>query len=191
MEVSASSFVVALTAIVVLYTWRVLSWLWFEPKRKEKFLRDHGLVGTSYRFMSGDLKEMSQMAYAAKSKPMSLTHDVTPRLYPFLHKAFTTYGKNCFTWMGTKPVVHISEPILIREVLGKNYHYQKTWEVNPFVKFLLTGLVKADADQWNKHRKIINPAFHVNKIKVSCFSCFHFHDKMSLYVNLMYLYRFC
>ncbi|KAM0019707.1 putative secologanin synthase [Helianthus debilis subsp. tardiflorus] len=92
MDTSAKICVLGLATIFLFYTWRVLNWLWFKPKKMEKFLRDQGLKGTPYRFMYGDLKEMEQMMSEAKSKPMNLTHDITPRVAPFFHKSLTTLG---------------------------------------------------------------------------------------------------
>ncbi|KAJ0492877.1 putative 11-oxo-beta-amyrin 30-oxidase [Helianthus annuus] len=71
----------------------------------------------------------------------------------------------CFTWMGTKPVVHVSEPTMIREVLANYNKYQKLRGGNPLIKLLVRGLIDAEGDQWVKHRKIINPAFHMEKLK--------------------------
>lgn len=87
-------------------------------------------------------------------------------------------GKNCFTWMGTKPVVHVSEPTMIRDVLANYGKFQKPRGGNPLTKLLARGLIDAETDQWVKQRKIINPAFHVEKLKVSCsgFFIFLFQD---------------
>nr|XP_043632608.1 cytochrome P450 CYP72A219-like isoform X2 [Erigeron canadensis] len=157
--------VLGVSTILVLYIWRILNRLWFEPKKIERYLRDQGLKGSPYKFMYGDLKELGQMMVEAKSKPMSLTHDIAHRVSPFYHKSITTYGKNCFTWMGIRPVVHISEPTMIRDVLAHYTKYQKPRGGNPLTKLLVKGLIDAEADQWVKHRKIINPAFHVEKLK--------------------------
>ncbi|KAI3734314.1 hypothetical protein L6452_13780 [Arctium lappa] len=193
MEVSPVFYVVGVAAIImVLYVWRVLNWLWFEPKKIEKFLRDQGLEGTSYRFVFGDLKEIVQMTIEAKSKPMSPNdHDIAPRVFPFYHKSVTIHGKNCFTWMGTKPMVHTSDPSIIREVLANYCQFQKPREGNPLTKLLAKGLLYTEADQWIKHRKIINPAFHVEKIKhmiptfyVSCSEMIHKWDEMVNKENL-------
>ncbi|KAI3516927.1 hypothetical protein L1887_16081 [Cichorium endivia] len=165
METSAVLCVLGVAAILALYVWRISNWLWFKPKKIEKFLRDQGLKGSSYTFLFGDLKEMVQMTTEAKSKPMNLTHDIAPRVLPFIHKSIATYGKSCFTWMGTKPMVHISEPTMIREILANYYQFQKPRGGNPLTKLLARGLIDAEADQWVKHRKIINPAFHVEKLK--------------------------
>ncbi|KAI7725923.1 hypothetical protein M8C21_031260 [Ambrosia artemisiifolia] len=67
--------------------------------------------------------------------------------------------------MGTKPVVHIYEPTMIREVLADYKKYQKLRGGNPLTKLLVRGLVDVEGDQWVKHRKIINPAFHMDKLK--------------------------
>ena len=44
-------------------------------------------------------------------------------------------------------------------------------EHNPLTKLLARGVADAEADERVKHRKIINPAFHVEKLKVSV-SCY-------------------
>ncbi|KAJ0866335.1 putative secologanin synthase [Helianthus annuus] len=169
MEITTVSCVVGVASISIFlyFIWRILNWLWFKPKKIEKFLNDQGLKGTPYKILYGDLKEMVQMMNEAKSKPMTLTHDIAPRASPFFHKSLTTLGKTCFTWVGTRPLVHISEPAMIREVLVNYNTYQKPRGGNPLTKLLVRGLVDLEGEQWVKHRKIINPAFHMEKLKVT------------------------
>ncbi|KAK1419749.1 hypothetical protein QVD17_29055 [Tagetes erecta] len=165
MEITTVSWVVGVASIFLFYIWRILNLLWFKPKKIEKLLRDQGLKGTPYKFIYGDLKEMVHMTNEAKAKPMSFSHDIAPRVSPFFHKSITTLGKSCYTWMGTKPVVHVSNPTLIREILANYNKYQKPRGGNPLSKLLARGLVDVEGDQWVKHRKIINPAFHLEKLK--------------------------
>lgn len=75
-------------------------------------------------------------------------------------------GKKCFIWLGPKPQVIIMDPELIKEVLSKTYLYQKPGG-NPFAALLVQGLATYEEDKWAKHRKIINPAFHLEKLKVA------------------------
>jgi cytochrome P450 len=76
-------------------------------------------------------------------------------------------------WFGPKPRVNISDPELIKDILNKNYDFPKP-HTNPLVKLLAYGLVSLEGEQWSKHRKIINPAFHLEKLKASlCFYSLH------------------
>lgn len=75
-------------------------------------------------------------------------------------------GKDSFVWLGPKPLVYITDPDHIKEVLNKFYQFQKPRGGNPLTKLLATGLLDAEGDRWVKHRKIINPAFHLEKLKV-------------------------
>lgn len=74
-------------------------------------------------------------------------------------------GKNCFIWIGPKPLVFVGEPEIIRDVFNKHALYQKP-KSTPLTKLLAQGIVSYEEDKWAKHRKILNPAFHMEKIKV-------------------------
>ncbi|KAI3696089.1 hypothetical protein L1987_79098 [Smallanthus sonchifolius] len=165
MEITTVSCLLVVTTIFLYFTWRISNWLWFKPKRTEKFLKVQGLNGSPYRFIHGDLKEIEQMTIEAMSKPINITHDIVPRVDPFLYKSITTLGKNCFTWIGTTPVVHVFEPSMIREVLAKYKKYDKQMSDNPFASLISTGLIAVKGGEWDQRRKIINPAFHMEKLK--------------------------
>ncbi|KAJ0666790.1 putative secologanin synthase [Helianthus annuus] len=157
---------VAVAAVAVaVYAWRFLNWVWLRPKAMEKSLREQGLNGNPYKFLFGDLKEMVQMSHQAKLKPIKLTDSIVPRVMPFNYASAKTYGSIFFTWLGPRPLVHVTEPPLIRQILANYNQFQKPRGGNPLTKMLARGLADADADQWVKHRKIINPAFHVEKLK--------------------------
>ncbi|KAJ4866360.1 hypothetical protein Rs2_52117 [Raphanus sativus] len=55
-------------------------------------------------------------------------------------------------------------PQLIKEVYNKVFDFPKT-HTFPLVALIADGLANADGHKWAKHRKIINPAFHFEKIK--------------------------
>ncbi|GKA12103.1 cytochrome P450 CYP72A219-like protein [Tanacetum coccineum] len=151
--------------LVAIYAWRFLNWVWLKPKKMEKFLRDQGLKGTSYKFLYGDVKDMVKMITEAYKKPINLDDDIVPRVLSFAHSIVTTHGKNCFTWVGPRPLLHITDPTMIKEMLNNYEDFQKIRGGNPLTRLLARGLVDVEGDQWVKHRKIINPAFHVEKLK--------------------------
>ncbi|CAA3031949.1 cytochrome P450 CYP72A219-like [Olea europaea subsp. europaea] len=157
---------VCFSFMLLIYTWRVLNWVWFKPKKMEKCLRQQGLNGNSYRFLYGDLKDLTGAVQKAVSKPINIPDDIKPRVIPFFIKTIQKYGTNSFIWVGPKPSVIIRDPELVKEVLTKIYIYQKPENRNPLTKLLAQGLLSYEEDKWAKHRKIINPAFHLEKLKL-------------------------
>ncbi|CAA2987637.1 cytochrome P450 CYP72A219-like [Olea europaea subsp. europaea] len=166
MEILYYTIGVCCAFVLLIYTWRVLDWVWFKPKKMEKCLRQQGLNGNSYRFLYGDLKGLISMLQKAKSKPINLSDDIKRRIIPFFLKTLENYGTNAFMWLGPRPLIIITDPELIKEVLTKNYVYQKPVNMNPLTKLLVQGVVSYEEDKWAKHRKIINPAFHLEKLKL-------------------------
>jgi len=156
--------VVLVGIIVITWAWRVVNWLWLRPKKLERYLRQQGLAGNPYRFMNGDLKEISMAKEEACSKPMSLSHDIAPRVSPFHHRLVNTYGKNSFVWMGTTPLVIISNPEDLKYIFTKWEEFPHP-EANPLVKLLVTGVALYEGEKWAKHRRILNPVFHFEKLK--------------------------
>lgn len=151
----------------LVYTWRVLNWIWLKPKRLEKLLREQGCKGNSYRLVLGDLKDSYKMGKKAKSKPMELSDDIIPRVIPYIQQLVQIYGKNPFIWSGTTPRLILTEPELIKDVLNRTSELQKPkYEI---FKFLFSGLIIHEGEKWRKHRRLMNAAFQLEKLKVIFF----------------------
>ncbi|GMN64491.1 hypothetical protein TIFTF001_033563 [Ficus carica] len=88
--------------------------------------------------------------------------------------------------MGPMPRVNITNPEYIKDVFNKFGDFQKP-PSNPLGKLLATGLASYDGEKWAKHRKIINPAFHLEKLKhmISAFhlSCTEMLSKWDMSIN--------
>ncbi|KAL8131899.1 hypothetical protein AgCh_007707 [Apium graveolens] len=151
--------------VAVLIVWRILNWVWFEPKKLQKILRDQGFKGNSYRLLFGDIKQLAAAKKEAGSKPINLFDDFLPRAAPTVFTTINQHGKKSFLWLGPKPLVHITDPDLIKEVLNKINIFQKPRGGNPLIKLLASGLATAEGDEWAEHRKIMNPAFRFEKLK--------------------------
>ncbi|EOA30312.1 hypothetical protein CARUB_v10013438mg [Capsella rubella] len=165
MEISVVSVTVSVVVVVVsLWVWRTLQWVWFKPKMIEGYLRRQGLAGTPYTPLVGDLKRHFAMLAEAKSKPFKLTDDTTTRVVPYPLQMLKTHGRTFFTWLGHIPTITIMDPEQIKEVFNKAYDFQKA-HTFPLGRLLAAGLVSYDGDKWAKHRRIINPAFNLEKIK--------------------------
>jgi cytochrome P450 len=76
-------------------------------------------------------------------------------------------GKNSVTWFGPTPRVIITEPELVRQVLSNKFgHFEKVG-FGQLMRLLHYGVSTHQGSKWAKHRRIINPAFHLDKLKVS------------------------
>ncbi|ESW21355.1 hypothetical protein PHAVU_005G063800 [Phaseolus vulgaris] len=160
-----AAILILILLLVVIWAWRMVNWLWLTPKRLERLLREQGLEGKPYKFFVGDTKEIEKMKKEGLSKPMDLfSHDIVPRVFSFFHHSINTHGKICFTWFGPIPRVILTDPDLIKDVLNKMNEFGRI-NMHPQLKFLVPGLVSHEGERWSKHRKIINPAFNLEKLK--------------------------
>ncbi|XP_074379905.1 cytochrome P450 72A397-like [Apium graveolens] len=160
LEIAFAIAVVAATTVI----WRVLNWVWLRPKKLEKHLRKQGFHGNSYRFLYGDTKEHVSMLMATRSNPIPISHDVPSRTTPFLCKIVRDYGKKTFFWAGPAPRIVIMNPEMVKEVLNKNFKYPKP-TIHPIFKIFIQGLPSIDGSKWTTHRRLLNPAFHTEKLK--------------------------
>ncbi|KAH7658374.1 Secologanin synthase protein [Dioscorea alata] len=149
MALFVSIIIILLLLLIVGGVGRVTWWIWWKPKKLEKELRRQGINGTKYKILVGDSKDEVEAMNEAWSKPMDLNHNIVPRVLPHAHLMFQTYGKTSFKWFGTTPIVTIWEPKLLREIL-----------VNKDGNF-----VQPEREQWAQRRKMLKPAFHIDKLK--------------------------
>ncbi|CAN4099723.1 unnamed protein product [Withania somnifera] len=129
----------------------------------EKKLKEEGIHGHPYKLLFGNLKEMTKMSKEAKKQRL-LNHDILPWVNPFLLHLSNTYKKIFVLWAGPTPRVTVTDPKLIKEVLNRYNEFQKP-ESNAFINLFVTGLASYNGQKWDSHRKILNPAFHVEKLK--------------------------
>ncbi|NP_001291324.1 cytochrome P450 CYP72A219-like [Sesamum indicum] len=164
METLLSSLALISCAVALVYAWKILNWVWFRPRKLEKILRQQGFKGNSYKLFFGDFNELKAMTKEAKSKPMSFSHEIVPRVAPSIIKTVKNYGEQSFLWFGPRPAVIVLDPEMVREILSKSYVFQMPGG-NPTSRMLARGIASYETDKWAKHRRLINPAFHVEKLK--------------------------
>ncbi|KAJ0036018.1 hypothetical protein Pint_25056 [Pistacia integerrima] len=187
MEVSVKSIALTIVSVTaVTLAWRILNWIWLRPKKLERYLRHQGFKGRPYRLLYGDLKETSFMTKQAKSRTIDLSDDIAPRVSSFLHQMVKEYGmlipvffysslsfkesavprcKNSFIWMGPIPRVTIANPDHIKEIFTRISDFYKP-QADPLSKLLATALTNFEGEKWAKRRSILNPAFHLEKLKL-------------------------
>ncbi|XP_031475004.1 cytochrome P450 CYP72A219-like [Nymphaea colorata] len=145
--------------------WKVLYAVWWKPLRIQRWLRKQGIHGPSYQLFFGNTRETMSGFYEAWSKPMSLSHDIAPRVLAYFYHVAKEYGKVSVVWYGSTPVVLVASPELAKEILAnKSGHFLKT-PPPPSLRPLVTGTIIYDGEKWAAHRKILNPAFYLEQIK--------------------------
>ncbi|KAK3009358.1 hypothetical protein RJ639_013094 [Escallonia herrerae] len=168
MDVVYTSIAVSCLVLALTYWgYGFLNWVWLRPKKLEKCLREQGFSGNPYRLFLGDQKDSGVMIRDALSRPIGLADDVKQRVIPHVLKTMKDHGKNSFMWVGRIPRVHITEPELIRDVLTKYYKFHKNHHaLDPITKYLLAGIGSLEGEPWAKRRRILNSAFHFEKLKL-------------------------
>ncbi|XAR56404.1 11-oxo-beta-amyrin 30-oxidase [Bertholletia excelsa] len=118
---------------------------------------------------------MISMLREAQSKSMDVSsNDLLPAILPYHLHSLSLHGKMYFQWMGPTPGVNIMDPKLIKEILFNYEAFQKPRQ-NPLGRFLVGGTLALEGEKWAKHRNLVNPAFHIEKLKLMipamCLSC--------------------
>ncbi|XP_022738158.1 cytochrome P450 CYP72A219-like [Durio zibethinus] len=158
--------ITVLSVVTIAWGLHLLYVIWWRPKMIEKQLWKQGIHGYPYKLIHGNTKEMIKLGKEKGAEPVEKPHDILPRVNPLLHDLATTYQKSFLIWYGTTPCVAIMEPNLIKEILNnKSGDFPKP-EINSFTELFVTGLASYNGDKWTKHRKLVNPAFHIEKLKV-------------------------
>ncbi|KAK8948502.1 Secologanin synthase [Platanthera zijinensis] len=172
MDLDFCSTFVATVAVVVAASWAVWSaaqrW-WFRPRQLERKLLAQGLRGNKYRFPNGDLGDVRNLVLEAQQKPMPLSHCILDRVVPHLKRALDLYGdknKLPFFWFGPYPRVIIMDPEIVKDILSSKFGHFERLKSTPIGRLLFQGLATYDGEKWAKHRRIVNPAFQVEKLKM-------------------------
>lgn len=69
-------------------------------------------------------------------------------------------------WSGTSPRLIIKDPKLMMEVLSNKLGHFGKPPLNPNILIITRGLSTLGGDNWARRRRIINPVFHLEKLKV-------------------------
>ncbi|CAI9095925.1 OLC1v1031963C1 [Oldenlandia corymbosa var. corymbosa] len=140
--------------------------VYWKPRVLERFLKQQGIRGTSYKPIYGDKKVMQDMNTQAWSVPMSsLNHKIVPRVSPFVDLMVHNYGNVCLSWFGTMPRLIVAKAELMKMILNDKSGQFKRPPISPLVDLLTMGLSTLEAEKWATRRRLLTPAFHHEKLQ--------------------------
>ncbi|XP_010533036.1 PREDICTED: cytochrome P450 72A15-like isoform X2 [Tarenaya hassleriana] len=168
MEVSVLLHHLPLSFLLILLLYgcgRILYSIWWKPRLLSRRLIRQGIHGTDYKLLLGDMKEYIALITESWSKPLGLHHRIVQRVDPFTLSTVQKHGKVSFFWSGKTPRLIVQDPKMMKEVLAnRNGHFSKP-ALSSEILVLTRGLTTLKGDVWSIHRRILNPAFHLEKLK--------------------------
>ncbi|EEF46296.1 cytochrome P450, putative [Ricinus communis] len=129
------------------------------------FLAIYGAVKALYSIWWKPKWLERRLRQQAWSKPVNLNHKIVQRVDPFTFNTVQKYGKISMFWNGKTPRLIISDPELMKEVLSNKLGHIQKPPLNPLILILARGLTVLEGEKWAIHRRLINPAFHLEKLK--------------------------
>lgn len=91
--VTTFGLVLSCVVVAVAASVKLLNWMWFRPRKLEKFLRKQGVKGNSYRPVVGDLKDFIRASRAEQPKFIQLSDNIVPHIFPYHNAYLSNYGK--------------------------------------------------------------------------------------------------
>ncbi|OMO64167.1 Cytochrome P450 [Corchorus capsularis] len=136
----------------------------WRPYALTRFFKKQGIAGPPY---SGSVDKIKRLRMAAARIVLDTnSHDIVPRVSPHFHKWSSQYGKIFLYWEG-QPRLIISDPELAKEILSsKFWFYKKPFFSHRIEMFSGKGVASLNGSDWQRHRKILNPAFSMDKLKL-------------------------
>lgn len=117
-----------LVVLVAAASWFVKRYWWDLVVLKRELARQ-GVHGPPFRFLLGNLGEMTAMARQAQqtavpvdgsgsSSRVVISHDIVPRVLPYYREWSQAYGQPFLMFLGPQPALATSDPAVVAEVVA-------------------------------------------------------------------------
>jgi len=157
----------ALAVVVVTRLWTVLLHLAWRPYAVARAFARQDVRGPPYRVFVGNSKEVQAMRAATSGDTLDLTsHDYIPRVMPQYRAWMSLYGKVFLTWSSSTPALFVGSYDMVKRVLSdKSGLYGKPDPGPTILSLMGMGLAFTNGDDWSRHRRVVHPAFAMDKLK--------------------------
>ncbi|KAF8719800.1 hypothetical protein HU200_024557 [Digitaria exilis] len=146
--------------------------LWVPYRLQRRFTRQ-GIVGPPRRLLSGNAAEFRALLAAAAARPgaallASFHHHggVVARAVPHYHEWSSRYGTPFVYWFGPRPRMVVSDPEIVKAVMTDSTGaFDKSGSGGGNPQLIGEGLVGLTGEAWARHRRVISPAFNMERVK--------------------------
>ncbi|WVZ82188.1 hypothetical protein U9M48_029477 [Paspalum notatum var. saurae] len=170
MAIGSGVALVAAAVAVVLVTplWTLLVHLVLRPHAVARAFARQGIRGPAYRFFVGNNRETEAMRAATSGATLDLSsHDFIPRVMPHYRAWVSLYGKVFLWWSGSTPALFVGNYDMVKRILSdRSGQYPKPDPGPALVALLGMGLVFTEGEDWARHRRVVHPAFAMDKLKM-------------------------
>ncbi|XP_048555198.1 cytochrome P450 709B1-like [Triticum urartu] len=158
----------AVAAVLASWAFNALAYLVWRPRAITRQLRAQGVGGPGYRFLAGNLAEIKRLRADTAGAALDVgNHDFVPMVQPHFHKWIPIHGRTFLYWFGARPSLCMADVNMVKQVLSDRGGLYPKNLGNPHIARLLgKGLVLTDGDDWKRHRKVVHPAFNMDKLKM-------------------------
>uniref|UniRef100_A0A452Z342 Cytochrome P450 n=1 Tax=Aegilops tauschii subsp. strangulata TaxID=200361 RepID=A0A452Z342_AEGTS len=168
---SPAAILLAVLLAALAYVLRVLRALVWAPHRLERRLRRQGIRGPPRSLISGNGADYGALVAAAQSRPLaSFHHAIVGRVAPHYREWAARYGRPFVFWFGPRSWLVFSSPEVAKAALNDSTGtFDKAGNgggSNPLARQLIgEGLVGLTGEKWAHHRRVISPAFNMERVK--------------------------
>ncbi|XP_037489808.1 cytochrome P450 709B2-like [Triticum dicoccoides] len=162
-----------------LWDYAVMRLVW-RPYAISKWFREQGIHGPSYGFLNGCNKDIRSLKEETDRLVLDVRdHKYLPRIAPHYLKWRAQYGDPFLYWHGAQARICVFNYELTRQILSsKSGHFVKN-DVHPnFLALVGNGLGFMEGADWVRHRRIINPVFTIDKLKMMTKTMLDFAETM-------------
>ncbi|KAJ6808786.1 cytochrome P450 709B2-like [Iris pallida] len=158
----------ALLVILVSCLRGVLVNRFWRPYDIGRRLRKQGVRGPESKFWSGCLDEIRSMKKDAEEIEMDIhNHDIVPRVLPHYAKWKSQYGETFFYRWGAQSRLCITDVEQVKQVLSNKFGFFTKIDTSADELAILgRGLFVTVGSDWARHRRVVSPAFTMEKLKV-------------------------
>ncbi|XP_010507950.1 PREDICTED: cytochrome P450 709B1-like [Camelina sativa] len=157
-----------LVLILALKTYDAFMIIVWQPFVLTRRFKKQGISGPKYRLLYGNIGEIKKIKREAQLSILDpSSNDVFSRVLPHYQQWISIYGETFLYWSGTEPRICISDPELAKQILSSKLGFFVKSQIRPEVIKLvgLKGLVFVEGTDWVRHRRILNPAFSMDRLK--------------------------